>query len=103
MRQNIDLGNLLQFQIDKDITYLYKRFLEELEALKTAQAVTLEKLEKELPTQYHSLLRTSHFFDEREYAFRRKRVLDAGNETKRNIAQQLSQISVVLNTSNSHV
>lgn len=96
MQSEFDAKGLLSFQVNKDITYLYKRFLTELEDLKNQHVFMLQKLEKELPSQYHSLIRTSNFFDETEFAYRRKKVLDAGNEAKRNIIDQLNHFDVTV-------
>ena len=92
MNDNFDAKGLLQFQVSKDITYLYKRFLNEVEELRNQHAMMLDKLERELPPEYHPLLRASNFFDEGEFSYRRKKVLDAGNDAKRNIMDQLKHL-----------
>ncbi len=94
MQQEFDAKGFLQFQAHKDITYLYKRFLTELEDLRDQHLFMLEKLEKELPEQYHVLIRTSNFFDENAFAYYRKKILDAGNDTKRAITEQLSKFDI---------
>lgn len=96
MQENFDAKGLLQFQVSKDITYLYKRFLTEVEELRNQHEMMLDKLENELPPEYHSLLRASNFFDEKEFAYRRKKVLDAGNDAKRNIVDQLTKFEIGL-------
>lgn len=87
---------LLQFQINKDIAYLYKRYLQQLEDLRNQHLFMLQKLEKELPTEYHSLIRASNFLDETEYNYHRKKILDAGNEAKRGLLAQVEQFEISL-------
>lgn len=94
MQQEFDAKGLLRFQMDKDITYLYKRFLTELEDMRNQHAFMLEKLEKELPQEYHSLIRAVNYYDDTEFGYRRKKVLDAGNDAKRNVIDQLTKFEV---------
>lgn len=91
---NIDAKGLLQFQVEKDVKYLYKRLLGELEDLRNQHVSMLIRLEKVLPQQYHQLLKAANFFDEKEFAYRRKRVLDAGNETARNLVDQVGRFDI---------
>lgn len=94
MQPEFDAKGLLTFQVGKDITYLYKRFLTELEDMRNQHIFMLEKLEKELPPEYHAMIRTANYFDETEFGYRRKKVLDAGNDAKRNIVDQLTKFDV---------
>ncbi len=91
---NIDAKSLLQFQVEKDVKYLYKRFLSEIEDLRTQHVAMLIRLEKVLPAQYHQLLKAANFFDEKEFAHRRKRILDMGNEAVRNLLEQVERFDV---------
>lgn len=94
--KDFDAQKFLEFHVRKDIAYLYKRFLTELEDLKNQHAFMLTKLIQELPPEYHPLLRASNFFDDNEFAFRRKKVLDAGNDAQRAILEQINKFSVEL-------
>ncbi len=96
MQQDFDAKGLLLFQVHKDITYLYKRLLNDLEDFRNQHLQMLEKLEKELPTEYHPIVRASNFFDDTEFAYRRKKVLDCGNDVKRNLTDQLNQFEIGL-------
>jgi len=84
----------LAFAIDKDVTYLYKRFLEELEELRQKHGFMLTKLTNELPPEYHQLVRAANYMDDVEFSFRRKKILDAGNDAKRALAANLAKYKV---------
>ena len=90
----IDAKGILEFQVKKDIKRLYKGFLGDVEEIKHQHVSMLQKLEKEIPVQYHPLLRAAFFFGEGEFGFRRKRILDAGNEAERAVIDQLSKFDI---------
>lgn len=84
----------LQFQTRKETSYLFKRFLGIIENARNQHVFMLEKMRAELPEQYHSLIRASNWMDDNEYAYYRKQILDAGNETARAINDQISKFTV---------
>ncbi len=91
---DFEVKGLLQFQLKKDVTILYKRFLAELEELRNQHFFMLDKLKKELPPEKHAMLRLANYFDDAEFAFRRKRILDAGNEALRGIYDQIDKFDI---------
>ena len=86
----------LKFQAEKDIKYLYKRFLELLGDLRNQHVMMLQKLDNELPSEYDALVRASNYLDDNEYAFFRKKILDAGNDTIRNLSEQIDKFEIAL-------
>ena len=94
MQTKIDAQEHLRFHVDKDITILYKQVLTLLEDVRNQHLFMLEKLEKELPKEYHPVLRAANYLDDTEFGYLRKKVLDAGNDAKRNVATELKQFEV---------
>lgn len=84
----------LDFQVRKDITYLYKRLLGELEELKTRHEGLIARLKRGIPAEYHDLIDSSDFLDVDGYASIRKQVLDAGNDAIRGLLQELAQFNI---------
>ncbi len=94
--QEFDIKGLLQYQLKKDVTQLYKSFLKELEDLRNQHFFMLEKLKRELPVDKHNILRSVNYFDDVEFNYRRKKILDAGNETLRALYDQMDKFEVAL-------
>lgn len=87
-------NSLLNFQIRRDIVSLYKRFLTIVEDIRHDHQSMLQKLEKELPPQYHYLLRNGDYFSMDKSSYIRKKILDAGNESIRGMDEQIRQFDV---------
>lgn len=91
---NKQAQDLLEFQVKKDVSYLYKRFLNVIEDIRDEHMFMIEKLEKALPEEHHKLLAASNHFDENRFGYFRKKVLDAGNGSIRNLQEQISKFDV---------
>ncbi len=87
---------LLKFQVSKDISYLYKRLLGVMETVREDHFFMLEKLLKEIPEEYHDVIRAANHFDDNKFGFIRKKILDAGNEAIRNSDAQVGKFHVSL-------
>ncbi len=94
--QDFDSSGMLKFQIKKDITYLYKNFLGTIEDLRNQHEFMLEKLLKELPKEYHNVIRAANFFDDNEFAYHRKKILDSGNNTLRNVSESMDKFDIII-------
>lgn len=86
---------ILRFHVEQAITQLFKRFIFQLEDLKQEHRAAFEKLRQWLPEEYHPHLDLADYFDDNKYAYFRKRVLDIGNETKRNIHQEFDKFDSI--------
>ena len=83
---NLKLKDLLAFQINRNIINLYKRYLNLLEDLQEEHVNMLNKLNKKVDLE---TLKNVDYFDENKYNYIRKRILDLGNETYREIEKTL--------------
>ncbi len=84
---------LLQFSSKRSITNLYKNLLKIIEDLKLSHDSTFAKLEERYP-ELGTILEFSQFLDDAKFSNIRKRILDIGNETSREVSQQIEQFEV---------
>jgi hypothetical protein len=70
------------FQIHRNIINLYKRYLNLIEDLQEEHLNMLNKLSKKNDIE---TLKSIDYFDENKYNYIRKRILDLGNESLREI------------------
>ena len=75
--------NLISLFCHKEIVKLYKGFLSTIEDLKLENKIMIDKVAKHCAHEFANDI--NHFTDERHGQIR-KRVLDQGNETARNIS-----------------
>lgn len=78
----LKLKDLLTFQVHRNIVNLYKRYLNLIEDLQEEHLNMLNKLNSKIDQQ---TLKNVDYFDENKYNYIRKKVLDLGNETIREI------------------
>lgn len=83
---------LLRFCIKRDITNLYKGFLDEIFNLHREQVEALNKIQGLIPHEYHGLLDALHSLDANKIAYLRKKILDNGNGCIRNAHELLDKI-----------
>ena len=86
---NLKLKDLLSFQIHRNIVNLYKRYLNLIEDLQEEHLNMLNKLNSKIDQQ---TLKNVDYFDENKYNYIRKKILDLGNETAREIDKALEFI-----------
>jgi ethanolamine utilization cobalamin adenosyltransferase len=86
---NLKLKDLLSFQIHRNIVNLYKRYLNLIEDLQEEHINMLNKLNSKIDQQ---TLKNVDYFDENKYNYIRKKILDLGNETAREIDKALEFI-----------
>lgn len=77
-----------KFQARKHITFLFKWFLSLLEDIKREHSINFDKLRDGLPDNL-MLIDMADYLDEERFKLLRKRVLDHGNETIRNLERDL--------------
>lgn len=83
---NLKLKDLLAFQINRNIVNLYKRYLNLVEDLQEEHVNMLNKLNKKVDLE---TLKNVDYFDDNRYNYIRKKILDLGNETYREIEKTL--------------
>lgn len=84
----------LDSRSSQEISRLFKAMLTLVEDMKNDHDFHYQKLYDELPEQYHSILRTADHFTPTKLAWIRKRILDCGNESIRNIQKEIDNYSV---------
>lgn len=88
--------DLLRFQINRNIVVLYKRFLNTLEDVRNDHNIMLNKLDIALPREYNNTLNNVDYFSDDKYDYWRKRILDQGNESIRELERLIEQFNVDL-------
>lgn len=89
------LKELLEFQISRNITNLYKSFLIMVEDLHQQHHSNYKKLKQSLPEK-NELINQADYWDEERMDFVRKKILDNGNGTLREIMSQLEQFDITI-------
>jgi hypothetical protein len=77
-----DIKKYILFQIHRNIVSLYKRYLNVIEDMQEEHLNMLNKLNQKIEA---SFLKNVDYFDENKYNYLRKKILDLGNETIREI------------------
>jgi len=86
---NFNIKDILSFQIHRNITNLYKRYLNLIEDIQEEHLNMLNKLNKKIDQE---TLKNIDYFDENKYNYYRKKILDLGNETIREIDKNIDFI-----------
>lgn len=89
------IKELLEFQINRNIINLYKSFLIALEDMHDQHAANFNKLKTALP-ENKDLIDQADYWDDDRMDFLRKRVLDQGNDAKREILGQLEKFNLTI-------
>jgi hypothetical protein len=83
---NLNIKEILTFQVHRNVVNLYKRYLNLIEDLQEEHISMLNKLNKKIDLE---TLKNIDYFDENRYNYIRKKILDLGNETIREINKSL--------------
>ncbi|NJO59127.1 MAG: hypothetical protein HC836_12565 [Richelia sp. RM2_1_2] len=81
-----------KFQINRELVILYKKFFTIIEDISNDYDNALDFLEYELPESHKDTINKIDFLNEKKWKYMRKKILDAGNEAKRQINKQLNQL-----------
>ena len=85
------LKELLIFQINRGIVNLYKKYFLIIQDLKQEHETLLEKVDQETSTDFPQKI---DYFTEDKYNYIRKKILDAGNDSIRELEKTLEVIDV---------
>jgi hypothetical protein len=91
MESQNTIKEYILFQIHRNIVSLYKRYLNIVEDLQEEHLNMLNKLNKKNDAEF---LKNIDYFDENKYNYLRKRVLDLGNETIREIEKNFDFLNL---------
>jgi len=83
----------MQFQINRGVVSLYKKYFELVEDLYQDHKALLNKVEAETS---ESFVKNIDYFDEAKYNYIRKKILDSGNDAIRLIDNSFKSIDIRL-------
>jgi len=78
----------------REISKLFKGMLKMLEDMKADHDFHYEKLYQNIPEKYHDVLNTANHFTPDKVNWIRKRILDLGNESIRNLSDETDNYTV---------
>jgi metal-responsive CopG/Arc/MetJ family transcriptional regulator len=81
-------------QHKKEVTSLFKNYLKILEDMKADHDFHYNKLYELIPEKYHQVITAANHFTPDKLAWIRKRILDGGNESLRNFAEEMENLTV---------
>lgn len=91
MQKDPNIKEYLMFQIHRNIVNLYKRYLNLIEDIQEEHTNMLNKLNKDINLER---LKNVDYFDDNKYNYLRKRILDLGNETIREIEKNFDFLNI---------
>lgn len=86
----------LLFQVKRNVVALFKQFLTLLEDNQEDHEMMVEKLKAGIPPQYHHIIDAANYFDEKKFDYLRKKTLDAGNNSTRELENTISLFHIIL-------
>jgi hypothetical protein len=91
MEENNKVKDYVSFQIHKSLVNLYKRYLNLVEDIQEDHKSMLEKLNNKIDS---NTLKNIDYFDDNRYNYLRKKILDIGNESIREIEKNFEFIKM---------
>jgi len=79
---------------NEEISRLFKMMLVMVEDMKRDHDFHYEKLYENIPIEYHGIINTANHFTPQKVNWIRKRILDVGNESIRNLGSKLDNYTV---------
>jgi hypothetical protein len=96
MNDKIEVDKILSFAMRRNITNLFKDFLDIVKELKVEHQESLSRLSNTLPEEYKAnVYLADHFSDEKNERVR-KTILSKGNDCIRNIEEQMNHFDIRL-------
>ena len=87
------LNELLEFQVNRNIINLYKSFLIMMEDMHDQHERSFRKLREALPDNM-DLVNQADYWDDERMEYIRKKILDQGNHSLREIIGQLEKFNL---------
>ena len=91
METDPKLKEFLLFQVHRNIISLYKRYLNLIEDIQEEHINMLNKLNNKIDQE---TLKNIDYFDNNKYNYLRKKILDLGNETSREIIKNFDLLNI---------
>lgn len=92
----VDPNEVLRFQIERNVTNLYKSFLVILETIEDEHANSLNLLHEKLPDNLKVYVELADYLTESKVNRLRKGVLDAGNDCRRELTDLIKSFNITL-------
>jgi len=92
--KGMNAKNFLKNTSNKEISSLFKTMLVLIEDMKQDHDFHYQKLYDGVPKKYHKIIDTANHFTDDKLTWIRKRVLDCGNDSVRNMQQELENYQV---------
>ena len=90
----MDAKKKLNRESDDEISKLFKMMLMMVEDMKKDHDFHYEKLYENIPDEYHGVINTANHFTPQKINWIRKRILDIGNESIRNLGSTFDNYTV---------
>jgi len=90
----MDAKKNLNRESDDEISRLFKMMLMMVEDMKRDHDFHYDKLYDNIPKEYHKIINTANHFTPQKVNWIRKRILDVGNESIRNLGSRLDNYTV---------
>ena len=90
----MDAKKNLNKESNDEISRLFKMMLIMVEDMKKDHDFHYEKLYENIPDEYHGVINTANHFTPQKVNWIRKRILDVGNESIRNLGSTLDDYTV---------
>ncbi len=90
----MDAKKNLNRRSEHEISNLFKTMLSFLEDMKMDHDFHYEKLYEGIPKEYHKIIDTANHFTPQKVNWIRKRILDVGNESIRNLYSEIDNYTV---------
>ena len=90
----MDAKKKLNDDSNQCISGLFKMMLMMVEDMKKDHDFHYQKLYENIPEEYHGIINTADHFTPEKVNWIRKRILDVGNESIRNLASELDNYTV---------
>ena len=90
----MDAKKSLARSSNEEVSSLFKMMLLMVEDMKQDHNFHYQKLYDNIPEQYHPVINAANHFTEEKIAWIRKRILDYGNESIRNLQSEIDNYSV---------
>lgn len=78
----------------KNIKALFKSFLTLIEDLQKDHTINFNKLKKNLPNEFASVIDQADYFDDEKLKYLRKKILDMGNEVIRETGTETENFTI---------
>ena len=90
----MDAKKNLNKESDDEISRLFKMMLMMVEDMKKDHDFHYDKLYENIPDEYHGVINTANHFTPQKVNWIRKRILDIGNESIRNLGSTFDDYTV---------